>query len=77
MKGLVKGAFHGLAGAVLKPAVGTVDFFTRTAEGLRSATGGAAGPLERVRAPREFGEDGVVRVNIPIYCLSSYDKRLM
>jgi len=62
VKGLMKGAFHGLAGAVLKPAVGTVDLFTRTAEGLRSATGGgAAGPVERVRPPREFGEDGVVR----------------
>ena len=52
--GLMKGVGKGAAGLVLRPAVGVVDVFTRTAEGLQNMGNylGDEGKRARVRPPR-------------------------
>ena len=52
--GLVKGMGKGAAGLVLRPAVGVVDVFTRTAEGLQNMGNylGDEDRRARIRPPR-------------------------
>jgi len=59
--GMVKGVGRGVIGLGLKPAIGVVDLFTRTAEGVRNtATYWDEIRRGRVRHPRYFGRDKVL-----------------
>ena len=61
--GMVKGIGKGIAGFGLKPVIGVVDFFTRTAEGIRNtASYWEQKKRERSRPPRYFGRDKVLLV---------------
>ena len=60
--GLVKGLGKGTAGLVLRPAVGVVDVFTRTAEGMENMGKfiGGDGRRVRIRPPRSVGNNQVI-----------------
>jgi len=59
--GLVKGVGKGVSGLVLKPVVGVVDFITDTTEGIKNTANNSQDKRERIRPPRYFGLDRVVR----------------
>jgi len=65
--GLGKGVAKGLLGAAFKPAVGVLDLTSRAAEGVRNAAfntkleAGSMNILGRLRVPRQFGRDGLIR----------------
>jgi len=59
--GFLKGIGKGLAGAVIKPAVGVADFASNVTEGLRNTTTMFDPPTQdRVRQPRHVPFDGVL-----------------
>jgi len=61
--GLAKGLGRGLIGVVLKPTIGTIDLITQTAEGIKNTTTVLDNQRKiRVRPPRHFGSDGLLRL---------------
>lgn len=60
-EGFFKGLGRGLVGAVVKPAVGVLDFASRTTEGIRNAPD-AGEKIAPVRPPRHFPHDRSLRV---------------
>jgi len=63
--GLVKGIGKGLVGVVLKPAIGTVDLVSQVADGIKNTTTLLDEQKVRIRPPRHFSSDGLLRVYNP------------
>ena len=62
MVGLGKGVVGGVVGILTKPAVGCIDLLSKTAEGIKNTTTFfEEARLSRVRPPRYFGPDRVLR----------------
>jgi len=59
--GLLSGLLRGTLGLVVKPVVGSLDFFTKTSEGVRN-TFIRREEAERGRLPRYFGPDKLLQV---------------
>jgi len=60
--GALKGIGKGVAGLVLKPAIGTIDFVVQTAEGIKNTTTLLDDNVKaRIRPPRHFGSDSLLR----------------
>ena len=51
----------------MKPAVGAIDFVSKTTEGIRNTTTMNDKQLERSRLPRTIGADRVVKVRLRIF----------
>jgi len=64
--GMARGVSSGITGAVIKPMVGFISFFTRVAEGItNTASVMLSGERKRLRYPRFFGPDRVLSVYNP------------
>jgi len=64
--GFLKGIGRGIAGAVVKPTVGVIDFVTQTTEGIKNTTTILDEKKKRIRYPRIFGPDQRMLVYDPI-----------
>ena len=60
-KGIAKGVAKGITGVIFKPAVATVDFVTKTGEGIKNSASYRSKRV-RTRPARWFPESGVLKV---------------
>ena len=54
MKGFMKGTYRGLSGLVVKPISGTLDFFSKTSEGIKNTAGSTEKEVPKIRLMRPF-----------------------
>ncbi|KAJ2960621.1 hypothetical protein NQZ79_g4034 [Umbelopsis isabellina] len=59
--GFFTGVGKGLVGAVTKPMVGVFDLASNVTEGIRNTTTANDDIIDRVRAPRHVGADGILQ----------------
>ncbi|KAF2077768.1 hypothetical protein CYY_000889 [Polysphondylium violaceum] len=63
--GFAKGLVQGVVGVAVKPATAVIDLTTKTTEGIRNTTN-LQSQAERVRPPRAFNQDKVLRPYDPL-----------
>ena len=54
MKGFMKGTYKGVSGLIVKPISGTLDFFSKTSEGIKNTAATKQKQVEKIRVMRPF-----------------------
>ncbi len=73
--GFFKGMGKGVVGLVAKPVVGVIDFANSISEGVRATMDERE--LDRVRLPRHVGANGILKVNLHLFCLPLLNRSLI
>jgi hypothetical protein len=54
MKGFMKGTYKGVSGLIVKPISGTLDFFSKTSEGIKNTAAASEKQVTKIRFMRPF-----------------------
>jgi len=54
MKGFMKGTYKGVSGLIVKPISGTLDFFSKTSEGIKNTAATTQKQILKIRVMRPF-----------------------